>query len=62
MCDPILSPWDIQAIVPIIRGAGGVVTDWNGGAPAKADSLVAAGPELHPRIIDALNGRGATRP
>jgi histidinol phosphatase-like enzyme (inositol monophosphatase family) len=59
MCDPIMNPWDIQALVPIIRGAGGVVTDWNGGDPVKADSLVAAGPELHGRIISALGASTA---
>jgi myo-inositol-1(or 4)-monophosphatase len=55
MCDPIVNPWDIQALVPIIQGAGGVITDWHGGDPVKGDSLVAAGPDLHPGIIAALN-------
>jgi len=55
MCDPILSPWDIQALVPVIRGAGGVITDWHGNDPVAADSIVAAGPELHPLVIEALN-------
>jgi histidinol phosphatase-like enzyme (inositol monophosphatase family) len=54
MCDPILSPWDIPALVPVIRGAGGVITDWEGKDPVKADSIVAAGPELHPQVIAAL--------
>ena len=30
MLDPIMNPWDIAALVPIIRGAGGVITDWQG--------------------------------
>jgi myo-inositol-1(or 4)-monophosphatase len=55
MTDPIMNPWDIQALVPIIRGAGGVITDWRGGDPVKGNSLVAANPELHPKIIEALN-------
>ena len=55
MCDPIMNPWDIQALVPVIRGAGGVITDWMGGDPVKADSIVAAGPGLHARVIAALN-------
>jgi len=55
MCDPIMNPWDIQALVPVIRGAGGVITDWHGRDPVKADSIVAAGPELHPLLIAALN-------
>jgi histidinol phosphatase-like enzyme (inositol monophosphatase family) len=55
MCDPIMNPWDIQALIPIIRGAGGIVTDWQGKDPVKADSLLAAGPALHPQLIAALN-------
>lgn len=55
MCDPIMNPWDIAALVPIVRGAGGVITDWYGGEPTRADSIVAAGRELHPQVIAALN-------
>ena len=29
--DPIMNPWDIAALVPVIRGAGGVITDGEGG-------------------------------
>jgi histidinol phosphatase-like enzyme (inositol monophosphatase family) len=28
--DAGLQPWDIEAIVPVVRGAGGLVTDWRG--------------------------------
>jgi myo-inositol-1(or 4)-monophosphatase len=61
MTDPIVNPWDIQAIIPIIRGAGGRVTDWSGADPVSGDSLVAAHPDLHPQIIAALNA-APTRP
>ena len=56
MLDPIMNPWDIAALVPIIRGAGGVITDWRGGAAYPATSTVAAAtPALHAQIIGALN-------
>lgn len=55
MCDPILSPWDIAALIPVVRGAGGMITDWQGRDPVGASSLVAATPELHPQVIAALN-------
>jgi myo-inositol-1(or 4)-monophosphatase len=55
MLDPVLAPWDMAALIPIVRGAGGVITDWHGGAPEDADSLVAATPALHPQVIAALN-------
>ena len=55
--DPIMNPWDIAALVPIIRGAGGVITDWQGGSPFPAQSTVAcATPELHEAVIAALKG------
>jgi myo-inositol-1(or 4)-monophosphatase len=57
MCDPIMNPWDIQALIPIIRGAGGVITDWQGRDPVKAESIVAANPALHPQVIAALNAK-----
>jgi histidinol phosphatase-like enzyme (inositol monophosphatase family) len=53
--DPIMNPWDIAALVPIIRGAGGVITDWRGGEAYPADSTIAsASPELHAAVIAAL--------
>lgn len=55
MCDPIMNPWDIAALIPVIRGAGGVITDWKGGAPFPADSTVAASPELHAQVLEILN-------
>lgn len=55
MCDPIMNPWDIQALIPIIRGAGGIITDWQGRDPVKAESIIAANPTLHPQVIAALN-------
>jgi len=55
MLDPIMNPWDIAALVPVIRGAGGVITDWQGRDPVKATSIVAANPTLHPQLIAALN-------
>lgn len=56
MCDPIMNPWDIAALIPIVRGAGGVITNWQGDAPEGAQSIVAsATPELHKATIQALN-------
>jgi histidinol phosphatase-like enzyme (inositol monophosphatase family) len=55
MLDPIMNPWDIAALVPIVRGAGGVITDWRGGDPVKASSTVAASAALHAQLIAALN-------
>ena len=55
MCDPIMNPWDIAALVPVIRGAGGIITDWKGGPAYPAESTVASTPMLHAAVIKALN-------
>ncbi len=53
--DPIMNPWDVAALVPVVRGAGGVISDWQGGAAFPAQSTVAAAtPELHAQVIAAL--------
>ncbi len=54
--DPIMNPWDIAALVPVLRGAGGVITNWQGGGAYPAESTVAAAtPALHAQVIAALN-------
>ncbi len=46
--EPRLNIYDIAALVPIIREAGGVVTTFNGDAPDKGGDIIAAAtPELH---------------
>ena len=57
MCDPIMNPWDIAALIPVIRGAGGVITDWQGRDPVNATSIIAAVPALHAEVVAALNPR-----
>jgi fructose-1,6-bisphosphatase/inositol monophosphatase family enzyme len=52
-----LKPYDIVALIPIISGAGGVVTTWDGGDPAKGGSIIAAGDtRLHRQALDLLQG------
>lgn len=55
MTDPIMSPWDLMALIPIVRGAGGTVTDWQGNDPVNGTSLVATGGTIHDAVIRALN-------
>ena len=38
-----LQPYDIQALMPIIRGAGGIVTSWDGGDASMGGCIIAAG-------------------
>ncbi|HZZ19053.1 MAG TPA: histidinol-phosphatase [Opitutaceae bacterium] len=56
MYDPIMNLWDIAALVPIIRGAGGVITNSTGGPAYPADSIVASGSAgLHEQVLRAMN-------
>jgi myo-inositol-1(or 4)-monophosphatase len=51
-----LKPWDVQPLIPIVEGAGGVITDWSGGRADQADAMViASNPALHAEVIALLN-------
>jgi myo-inositol-1(or 4)-monophosphatase len=51
-----LKRWDIAAIIPIIEGAGGIVTDWNGKAAGAGGNVVAAGDaRIHGQALELLN-------
>ncbi len=55
MLDSIVNDWDKLALIPVIRGAGGLITDWQGNDPVSGTSIVAAAPGLHPQVIRTLN-------
>ena len=55
MLDPIVNPWDVLPVIPVVRGAGGVVTAWDGSDVVQGDSCVAATPNLHPHVLEILN-------
>jgi histidinol phosphatase-like enzyme (inositol monophosphatase family) len=55
MIDPIMSFWDIAAIVPIVKGAGGIITDYHENDPLKGNSIIAASPQIHYDVIRELN-------
>jgi len=38
-----LQPYDVQALVPIIEGAGGAITNWHGGSASGGGAIVCAG-------------------
>jgi len=55
MIDPIMSPWDLLPIIPIIKGAGGIITDFQGNDAINGKSAVAASPRIHAEVIARLN-------
>ena len=52
-----LKPYDIVALIPIIEGAGGVVTSWEGGSAAGGGRVIAAASKpLHEAALALLAG------
>jgi histidinol phosphatase-like enzyme (inositol monophosphatase family) len=52
-----LKPWDIVPLVPILEGAGCVVTNWQGGSVLAGGLVVAAAtPDLHRAALNVLQG------
>ena len=50
-----LKPWDVQALIPIVQGAGGVITDWSGRPADRASEVIIAGNRaLHAEVVAAL--------
>ena len=35
--------WDVAALIPLVEGAGGIITDWDGGSRATARTILASG-------------------
>ena len=56
--DACLKPYDFCALVPVIEGAGGIITDWQGKPltiNSKGDVLACGNKELHTQILRILN-------
>ena len=50
-----LQPYDVQALIPIIEGAGGVITAWDGSTAQNGGTVVACGdPALHAQLVELL--------
>jgi myo-inositol-1(or 4)-monophosphatase len=52
-----LKPYDIAALIPIVTGAGGIVTNWEGGPAQSGGRIIAAGdPRVHEAALKLLQG------
>ena len=62
MVDPVMSPWDIAAIVPVIEEAGGKVTDLDGNRDGiiERGSLVSSAGAIHEEVLSLLRGASGT--
>ncbi|MEL6977575.1 MAG: inositol monophosphatase family protein [Pseudomonadota bacterium] len=55
-----LSAYDLQALVPLLEGAGGALTDWRGGArPWDGRALALGDPGLASAVLPLLAGAAA---
>ncbi|QDH13964.1 histidinol phosphate phosphatase [Formicincola oecophyllae] len=63
IAEDTMKPWDWAALAPVVEGAGGVMSDWQGRpltfTPQKGDQsggtvLAAANPTLHKQAVEAL--------
>lgn len=54
MLDPIMHLWDIVALIPVVEGAGGKITSWNGGPPLSGNGVIASNGPLHSQALRVL--------
>lgn len=55
--EQVLQPYDIQALIPIVEEAGGIITDWQGGNVMAGGQVIAAGDKaVHQAAMAILNG------
>ncbi len=55
-----LADYDIAGLIPIVEGAGGIVTDWEGASAVGGGRIIAAGSAaLHQQAMELLRGPGA---
>lgn len=54
--DPRMNPWDIAALVPCVKEAGGVLTTLDGNPDVVwgPDLVASAGPQLHKQVLSTL--------
>ncbi len=51
-----LAPYDIAALIPIVQGAGGIVTSWEGGSAVSGGSVLAcANAQLHEQVLALID-------
>jgi myo-inositol-1(or 4)-monophosphatase len=48
--------WDVAALIPLVEGAGGIITNWQGGDCSDGGQVLAAGdPRVHAEALKSLN-------
>ena len=58
ICEDNMKFWDFAALIPIIQGSGGIITDWEGkmlDENSKGKVLASANKEIHEKALKILN-------
>ncbi len=54
MVDPIVNPWDVAAVMPVIEEAGGRYTDWQGVPSIQTGNGVGSNGHVHDQVLAML--------
>lgn len=54
MVDPIVNPWDVAAVMPVIEEAGGRYTDWQGLPSIQTGNGVGSNSRVHDQVLAML--------
>jgi histidinol-phosphatase len=52
--EPKLALWDVAALIPIVEGAGGMITGINGESPLESLSAFTSNAALHPQLLEVF--------
>ncbi len=51
-----LKTFDVQALIPVVKGAGGIITDWKGGSAHEGGQIIACGDaRVHDEALKILS-------
>ncbi len=59
--DPLMSPWDIAALIPILREAGGTCSDWKGVETVTGGDGVSVVPAMKDAVLSILKNAPALK-
>ncbi|MEQ1828026.1 MAG: histidinol-phosphatase [Pirellula sp.] len=54
MIDPIVNPWDVAAVAPVVVEAGGKFSSWSGAYDIRAGHCFASNGLVHDRVLKSL--------
>jgi fructose-1,6-bisphosphatase/inositol monophosphatase family enzyme len=58
MLDPIVSVWDLAALLPVITEAGGTFTDWTGELTIHSGEAIATNGLVYAQLMALLDENG----